>query len=76
MKQIKFSAWTKKIELPAHVDLRYHMGQEAFSAPIVEQPRFISCRPLDYSIPIAQRTRKKEEKITRRPAVRQCGDLP
>ena len=57
-------------------NMRYYKEQEAFSVQNLWQPRSIICRPERYSISIAIRTRKKEENICRRPAVRQCGDLP
>jgi len=56
--------------------MRYYEEKEAFSVQNLWQPHSIICRPERYSISIAIRTRKKEENICRRPAVRQCGDLP
>ena len=57
--------------------MRYYKKQESFSAQDLWQLRSIICRPERYSISsIALRTRKKEENNCRRPAVRQCGDLP
>ena len=53
----------------------YHKGQEAFSAQNLWQPHSIICRPERYSIPNSHPDQKKEENISRRPAVRQCGDL-